>query len=152
MIDLALYRARIGNFAFLSQLGGKCQNRVRDMDQVMYLSGYTLLYLFYMLFITYLAPILLSFTFIYSQFGVNSHSHTVNLVYPMFQNSGVILPHIADTHVKVAFVLLFGYLVTKVIIKRYKCNDYPLQNDNSNTSCIKDDLLTLAFGKFTSST
>ena len=40
MIELVLYRARIGSFASCSRWGGKCQRCVNDTDQVMYLLGY----------------------------------------------------------------------------------------------------------------
>ena len=90
---------------------GYAKKSVCNTDQVMYLSGYTCLYLFYILFITYIAPILLSFTLHFSQFGQTSQQ--ISVVHPVIQNFSVILPPIADSHVKLAFVLLFCYLIAK---------------------------------------
>ena len=98
MIDLELYRARIGSYASckLKVKGGICQKNVCDTNQVMYLSGYTCLYLLYMLFITYVVPILLSFIYDISKSGPIIQQ--VSIVPPVFWNFGVVLPPIADSH------------------------------------------------------
>ena len=91
---------------------------------------------------TYLVPLLLSFTLHFSKFG--QMSQQVSSVHPMLQSFGVILPSIADSHVKLAFVLLFCYPIAKVMPKML------IISRQHNIKCTSSNICALVFGKPTS--
>ena len=86
---------------------------------------------------------LLSFTLHFTQFGIITPS--VSLVHPVFWNPGVILPPMADTHVKLAFTILFCYLINKAACLK---TSFELKHTDSNTSSFNGiSICNLVFGK-----
>ncbi|NRB82045.1 MAG: endonuclease/exonuclease/phosphatase family protein, partial [Saccharospirillaceae bacterium] len=69
----------------------------------------------------------------------------VHSMHPNTWNLGVVLPPIADAHIKLAFVIIVSVLVKKVLIKA--TIDIELQNDGHATWTEKKDICSITFGK-----